>query len=102
MTIAHIVKTAITGLETNRSRSILTIVGIVIGITAIMLVMSLGAGAQGLILGEVQGLGTNTIAVIPGREPTGPSDTAQLFSDSLKPADVAALQKKANVPGLKS
>jgi putative ABC transport system permease protein len=77
-------------------------VGIVIGITAIMLVMSLGAGAQGLILGEVQGLGTNTIAVIPGREPTGPSDTAQLFSDSLKPADVAALQKKANVPGLKS
>ncbi len=102
MTIKHIVKTAITGLKTNRSRSILTIVGIVIGITAIMLVMSLGAGAQGLILGEVQGLGTNTIAVIPGREPTGPSDTAQLFSDSLKPKDVAALKNKANVPGLDS
>ena len=56
MTIKHIVKTAITGLRTNRSRSILTIIGIVIGITAIMLVMSLGAGAQNLILGEVQGL----------------------------------------------
>ena len=102
MTIKHIVKTAITGLRTNRSRSILTIIGIVIGITAIMLVMSLGAGAQNLILGEVQGLGTNTIAVIPGREPTGPSDTAQLFSDSLKPADIVALSKKANVPGLVS
>lgn len=102
MTIKHIVKTAITGLRTNRSRSILTIIGIVIGITAIMLVMSLGAGAQNLILGKVQGLGTNTIAVIPGREPTGPSDTAQLFSDSLKPADIVALSKKANVPGLVS
>jgi len=67
-----------------------------------MLVVSLGAGAQNLILGQVQGLGTNTIAIIPGREPTGPSDSAQLYSDSLKAKDVVALQNKANVPGLKS
>jgi putative ABC transport system permease protein len=80
----------------------LTILGIVIGITAIMLVVSLGAGAQELILGQVQGLGTNTIAVIPGREPSGPSDVAFLFSDSLKEKDVTALKNKANVPGLKS
>jgi putative ABC transport system permease protein len=71
MTWKHTFKTALTGLTTNRSRSALTILGIVIGITAIMLVVSLGAGAQELILGQVQGLGTNTIAVIPGREPTG-------------------------------
>ncbi len=67
MTLKHTLKTALTGLSTNRSRSILTILGIVIGITAIMMVVSLGAGAQALILGQVQGLGTNTIAVIPGR-----------------------------------
>ena len=80
----------------------MTILGIVIGITAIMLVVSLGAGAQELILGQVQGLGTNTIAVIPGREPSGPSDVAFLFSDSLKEKDIVALKNKANVPGLKS
>jgi putative ABC transport system permease protein len=80
----------------------LTILGIVIGITSIILVVSLGAGAQDLILGQVQGLGTNTIAVIPGREPTGPSDTAQLFSNSLKLKDVIALSNKANVPHLKT
>jgi len=100
MTLRHLFKTSITGLSTNRSRSFLTILGIVIGITAIMLVVSLGAGAQGLILGEVQGLGTNTIAVIPGRAPTGPSDVSALYSDSLKPADVVALENKANVPDL--
>ena len=72
-----------------------------IGITAIMLVVSLGAGAQALILGQVQGLGTNTIAIIPGREPTGPSDVSALYSDSLKIKDVTALQNKANVPDLK-
>lgn len=102
MTYKHLLKTASTGLSTNRSRSFLTVLGIVIGITAIMLVVSLGAGAQALILGQVQGLGTNTIAVIPGREPTGPSDSAQLFSDSLKEKDVTALLNKANVPWLKS
>jgi putative ABC transport system permease protein len=92
----------LTGLTTNRSRSALTILGIVIGITAIILVVALGAGAQALILGQVQGLGTNTIAIIPGREPSGPSDVTSLFSDSLKEKDLAALRNKANVPGLKS
>ena len=101
MTLKHTLKTALIGLSTNRSRSFLTILGIVIGITAIMLVVSLGAGAQNLILGQVQGLGTNTIAVIPGREPTGPSDVSALYSDSLKIKDVTALQNKANVPDLK-
>jgi putative ABC transport system permease protein len=101
MTWKHIFKTSLTGLATNRSRSVLTIFGIVIGITAIMLVVSLGAGAQALILGQVQGLGTNTIAVIPGREPSGPSDVTSLYSDSLKPRDVTALESKTNVPGLK-
>ncbi len=102
MTWRHTFKTALTGLTTNRSRSALTILGIVIGITAIMLVVSLGAGAQKLILGQVQGLGTNTIAVIPGREPSGPSDVTFLFSDSLKEKDLVALKNKANVPGLKT
>lgn len=102
MTWKHLAKTSLTGLTTNRSRSTLTILGIVIGITAIMLVISLGAGAQALILGQVQGLGTNTIAVIPGREPTGPSDVSAFYSDSLKPKDLAALEIKANVPNLKA
>jgi putative ABC transport system permease protein len=102
MTWRHTFSTALKGLTTNRSRSALTILGIVIGITAIMLVVSLGAGAQKLILGQVQGLGTNTIAVIPGREPSGPSDVAFLFSDSLKEKDIVALKNKANVPLVKS
>ena len=103
MSLRHLFKTSITGLSTNRSRSFLTILGIVIGITAIMLVVSLGAGAQNLILGEVQGLGTNTIAIIPGQVSTSPSSaTAALYSDSLKPADVTALLNKANVPDLQA
>ena len=102
MTWKHTIETAFAGLRRNRSRSALTILGIVIGITAIMLVISLGAGAQALILGEVQGLGVNTIAVVPGREPSGISDAAQVFSDSLKDKDITALKSKFNVPHLES
>ncbi len=100
MTLKHIFKTALRGLRTHKSRSALTVLGIVIGITAIILVMSVGEGAQALILNQVQGLGSKTIAVIPGREPTGPSDAAQIFSDSLKEKDIAALLRKENVPTL--
>jgi len=102
MTWKHLLKTSTTGLSTNRSRSILTIFGIVIGITSIMLVISLGAGAQNLILGEVAGLGSNTIAVLPGKAVTSPSDAAALYSNSLTAKDLTALENKANVPGLQS
>lgn len=101
MTLKYSFKTAISGLYTNKSRSVLTILGIVIGITAIILITSIGQGAQGLILNQLQGMGSKTIIVIPGREPKGPSDVAQSFSDSLKEKDLAELKKKSNVPNLK-
>ena len=100
MLLKHIIKTAFTGLKTNRSRSALTILGIVIGITAIMLVMSVGQGAEQLILNEVRSLGSETIIIEPGREPKGPTDFVEIFTDSLKARDVEALQKEANVQAL--
>lgn len=98
MKLRHQWATALASLKANRSRSALTILGIVIGITAIMLVMSLGAGAQRLILSQIEGMGPRTIVVIPGREPTGPNDAAQIFSDSLKERDLELIRRRENVP----
>ena len=98
MRLTYIIKTAVIGLKTHKSRAFLTILGIVIGITSIMVIMSLGNGAQNLILDQVQGMGTRTIEVSAGREPKGPSDAAQIFSDSLKEKDYVALKNKTNVP----
>ena len=100
MTIKHSLKTAFRGLEANRARSLLSVLGIVIGITSIMLVVSLGKGAQDLILSQVQGMGTRTIIVGGGREPKGPSDAGQIFSDSLKIRDFELLSRKENAPSL--
>jgi putative ABC transport system permease protein len=96
----YILKTALNGLRTHKSRSVLTILGIVIGITSIILVMSLGQGAQNLILAQVQGIGAKTIAIAPGRQPKGPTDFISMFTDSLKQKDVDSLNQKMNVPHL--
>src|SRR3989344_2993035 len=98
MTFKHSFKTALGGLHTNKSRSALTILCIVIGITAIMLVLSLGAGAQNLILDQIQGIDLSTIIPIPGSQPHGPADFANDFLDSLKERVLASHQNKANVP----
>lgn len=96
-------KIALTGLRTNLGRSLLTILGIVIGVAAIVLVLTLGQGAQLLILNQVNSLGGNSIIVRPGREPAGPTDAAEsLLSNTLKQRDIDALRKPANVPGIVS
>ncbi|MEK7557245.1 MAG: ABC transporter permease, partial [Patescibacteria group bacterium] len=96
-------RTALRALRSNVGRSLLTILGIVIGIVAIVLVVSLGQGAQSLILNQIQSIGGNTLIIRPGREPHGPTDAAEtILSDSLRARDVAALENKQSVPGLTS
>lgn len=101
MTLKHSIKTAYRGLRTNRTRSMLTILGIVIGITSIILMMSIGRGAENLILQEISAFGAETIIIRPGQEPKGPSDIGStLFADSLTQRDMELLKKKGNVPHL--
>jgi len=101
MKLHYSIKTAIAGLRTHKSRSALTILGIVIGITSIILVMSLGEGAQNLILGQIKGLGATTIIVLPGKISFGPSTAAQTMNDSLKEKDLNLINLKSNVPNAK-
>lgn len=100
MRIKHTLKIALKSVAINKSRSVLTILGIVIGIASVIVIVSLGDGATKLITSQIEGIGSQTIAIEPGREPTSPTDVAQMFSDSLKPKDVELLRKKENVPGL--
>jgi len=94
---------AIKGLRSNKSRSALTILGIVIGIASIMLIMTVGKGAESSILEELSAFGAEIIVIRPGQEPTGPTDIAEtLFNDSLSIKEIDALKRKSNVPGLRA
>ncbi len=56
-----------------KMRSFLTMLGIIIGVMAVIIVMSVGAGAQSLILNQVKSMGSNLIGVLPGAaEEDGP------------------------------
>ena len=97
------IQNALKNLRLNWGRSLLTILGIVIGIVAIVLVIALGGSAQGLILQEVESIGAQAIIIRPGRQPDNPGQFAEsAFSDSLKERDVIALRNPFNVPAAKS
>ena len=103
MDIITITRTAFHSLRTNLARSLLTILGVVIGVMAIVLVVALGQGAQGLIIDQVKGVGANTIILRPGRQPTSPESAAEtILSDSIKQREVDALRNKINVPDVAS
>jgi putative ABC transport system permease protein len=101
MKLKYSFKTAISGVTTHKSRSALMLLGIVIGITSIMLIISIGKGAEELILKEISSMGAETIVLRPGKQPEGLTDIADtIFADSIKIKDVEALKKKSNVPYL--
>lgn len=58
---------SITAILANKLRSFLTMLGIVIGVTSVILLISLVSGLKSFITGQIQGLGSNLMFVIPGR-----------------------------------
>lgn len=99
MQLRDTLKMAVVGLTTHKVRTALTILGIVIGITAITIVTSLGNSAEGFILGELENFGTNSAFVMPGKE--GDFSEGSILTDSLHEDDVEAISKKSNVPDVK-
>jgi putative ABC transport system permease protein len=65
------IKIAFKSLGTNRLRSFLTMLGIIIGVGAVVAVMGVGAGAEASILESIQNVGANIITISPGREQGG-------------------------------
>ncbi len=54
------------GVATHKFRSFLTVLGIVIGVAAVIALMSIGRGAESSIISRIQGLGSNLITISPG------------------------------------
>lgn len=92
MLYRDLVATSKESLTRNKSRSGLTILGIVIGITAVILMLSIGQGAESLILSQVADLGSDLVFVEPSSgDPTaGPPNP--FVEQSLNLDDVAALE----------
>lgn len=65
MNLRESVATALDALWANRLRSLLTMLGIIIGVASVIAVVAIGRGGQSLVIGELEGLGSGTIIVQP-------------------------------------
>jgi len=86
-------------LKRNKTRSFLTSLGIIIGIASVIIIMSIGAGAQSLIVNQIEGMGSNLLGVLPGgSDDDGPPASAMGISiTTLKNKDAQAINKLEDV-----
>ena len=93
MLIGEIISVALGALRANKLRSLLTMLGIVIGVAAVIAVVALGAGAQSAVKARISSLGTTLLTVMPGQQRGMGVSYDQ--STKLTLADAKALEEKA-------
>lgn len=101
---SSMLKLAAKNLQTQKRRSFLTMLGIIIGIMSVVIVMSVGAGAQSLIVNQISQRGTDQLVVLPGAsDPSGPPAQALgIVITTLTMEDGEALLDTHNVRHVKN
>ncbi len=87
----NLFKSATTSLLKNRMRSLLTALGIIIGVGAVIVMVSIGQGVRANIQGRISSMGANLLTVSPVRAMTG-GVSQQATRNTLKPEDAEALR----------
>lgn len=93
MPFLRVIKEALASISANKTRSFLTVLGIIIGVGAVIGILSIGEGAQSSILGQIESIGTNVINVMQysdGENVTSPKP--------LTIADAEALTNRTRAP----
>ncbi len=95
MPIFEIVNVALEALRTNKLRSFLTMLGIVIGVGAVIAMIALGRGAQQSVKDRISSLGTTLLTVFPGQQRGGGGPVASATDRApLTLDDAAALEER--------
>ena len=102
MLLAEILKVALESIRVNKLRSFLTMLGIIIGIAAVITMVALGEGAQRQVAERLEGLGTNVLTVRPGQQMWGGVDrgSARLTAEDAEAIVASASSVKAVSPEL--
>jgi putative ABC transport system permease protein len=97
ITMMQTLKLALTALVRNKSRSLLTMLGVVIGVAAVIVTVAIGTGAKSSVADQINGLGSNLIVVIPGSVQTTGAKTGTGGASTLTAQDGMAIAK---LPGV--
>ena len=95
------IRTAGASVRHAKMRSVLTMLGVVIGIASVILLMSIGQSAQDLILNQIKGIGSNLVFVIPGATKgsrfASPPSVLGIVIKTLKKNDLESLQREPSI-----
>ena len=91
MNLLQVVKLAIAGIRANKMRSILTMLGVIIGVAAVIVLVSIGQGATKSVTGRIQGLGSNLVSI---------SIRSNQISQNISYEEVMAWQDRVGVAGV--
>jgi len=100
MGVLESIRVALQGLAANKLRSSLTMLGIVIGVGAVIALLALGQGTQAAVTEEIQGIGSNLIFITPGSEEGHGPMATRSAADTLTLADAEAIAAPGIVPGV--
>ncbi len=99
MAILDILEETYTALKANKIRSGLTILGIVIGISSVIAMISIGTGAKNSVQSSIEGLGSNLLTILPGviQPGRGIVSSGRGSAQTLKNSDVEAIKTIDNI-----
>jgi len=93
MNFAALLRIALRALAVNKLRSALTMLGIVIGVGAVIVMIAVGAGAQARVEEQIRALGSNLLLVMPGSTTAGGVRLGFGSGSTLTEDDVAAINR---------
>lgn len=102
MNFLNIMKVSTRSLGRNKLRSFLTMLGIIIGVGAVIAMMAVGTGAQVSIQQQIASLGTNVLLIFPGSLNQGGVRTGTGSVTTLNADDLAAIQTQCPSVGMAS
>src|SRR3954451_8776686 len=94
MSIFESVRVALGALGANKLRTVLTMLGMIIGVCAVVSLMSIGQGAQAQVTSQIRGMGTNLLFVRPGSTQTSGVRSAQGSASTLTADDGDAIARE--------
>jgi putative ABC transport system permease protein len=96
------IRMAVQGVMANRLRSLLTLLGITIGVAAVIILVAVGHGSAVAVSSQIEGLGTNMLTVQAGGRTFGRAASSSTSFTFLTMKDVTALSDKSVAPDIKS
>ncbi len=95
MNILNLIRIALKALQRNKLRAFLTMLGIIIGVAAVIAMVAIGQGSKESIQSQLSSMGSNMITILPASNVTGGARLGGASVQTLTIEDVKALEKQA-------